>query len=180
MKNKTQWITETAVLLALLIVLQWITKPLGQLVTGSFVNATLAISALFGGLGCGLVVASLSPIFACFLGIAPNLITVPVIIVGNIAFVALLVILCKGSWLRQMGGLLLAAGIKFILLYELVIQIVCGLAADMLLAQGLLKTPMLKLLPTTFSWPQLVTALIGGSIALLTVPVLKKALCRNS
>ena len=35
MKKKILWITETAVLLALLITLQWLTKPLGQLVTGS-------------------------------------------------------------------------------------------------------------------------------------------------
>ena len=31
-------------------------------------------------------------------------------------------------------------------------------------------------LPVTFGWPQLVTALIGGAVALLVVPVLRKAL----
>jgi hypothetical protein len=35
---------------------------------------------------------------------------------------------------------------------------------------------MLKMLPTMFAWPQLVTALTGGVIALAIVPVLRKAL----
>ena len=35
---------------------------------------------------------------------------------------------------------------------------------------------MLKMLPTMFAWPQLVTALAGGVIALSIVPVLRKAL----
>ena len=45
-----------------------------------------------------------------------------------------------------------------------------------LLASGALKAPMLKALPATFSWPQLFTALIGGAVALLITPILRKAL----
>ena len=40
----------------------------------------------------------------------------------------------------------------------------------------MLKEPMLKALPKMFALPQLITALIGGGIALLIVPVLRKAL----
>ena len=74
MNRKIRWITETAVLLALLVALQAITKPLGQLVTGSCVNAILAIAALVGGMSCGLTVALISPVFAFLFGIAPNFI----------------------------------------------------------------------------------------------------------
>ena len=42
----------------------------------------------------------------------------------------------------------------------------------------MLKAPMLKALPVMFAWPQLFTALIGGGIALLMAPVLRKALHR--
>ena len=35
MNKKTLWITETAVMIALLVSLQWANKPLGQFVTGS-------------------------------------------------------------------------------------------------------------------------------------------------
>ena len=47
------------------------------------------------------------------------------------------------------------------------------------LEKGLLKQPMLTALPATFSTPQLFTALIGGTVALLVVPVLRKALKKN-
>ena len=64
-------------------------------------------------------------------------------------------------------------------LYLLVVQVICGIAADGLLGKKLgnmvvLAPPMLKMLPTMFAWPQLVTALIGGCIALLILPVLRK------
>ena len=90
MNKKIRWITETAVMLALLVSLQAITKPLGQLVTGSCVNTVLAISALVGGLSCGLVVALCSPVLAFLLGIAPAALTVPAIMAGNAVFVVLL------------------------------------------------------------------------------------------
>mgnify|MGYP007098824989 FL=1 len=50
MNKKTLWITETAVMIALLVALQWATKPLGQFVTGSCVNLVLGVSVLVGGL----------------------------------------------------------------------------------------------------------------------------------
>ena len=53
MNKKIRWITETAVLLALLVTLQALTKPMGQLVTGSCVNAILAVAVLVAGLGSG-------------------------------------------------------------------------------------------------------------------------------
>ena len=70
----------------------------------------------------------------------------------------------------------MAAAAKFAALYLIVVKIICGVMAEGLLAAGTLKEPMLKALPATFSWPQLFTALIGGAVALLIVPVLRKAL----
>lgn len=179
--KKSLWIAETAVMLALLIVLQWITKPLGQLVTGSCVNAVLAVSALFSCLSSGITVALLSPIFAYLLGIAPQLVTVPAIMAGNAVFVLLLSLLAGGKqplW-RSIAAWLAAAAGKFAVLYILVVKIVCGLASDALLNLGVLKAPMLEKLPGMFALPQLFTALIGGGLALVMVPLLKKALRRN-
>lgn len=179
MTKKIRWITETAILLALLVTLQALTKPMGQLVTGSCVNAILAISALVGGPGCGITVALISPILAFLLGIAPQILTVPAIMVGNTVFVVILYIIADKSGknlLRQSLALAAAAGAKFAALYLIVVKLLCGLLAAPLLAAGTLKEPMLKVLPATFSWPQLFTALIGGTIALLIFPILKKAL----
>ena len=179
MKKKILWMTETAVMLALLITLQWATKAGGQLLTGSCVNGVLAITAIMVGLPGGLTVALLSPIFAFILGIAPNPVTVPVIMLGNSVFVILLYFCCKGRWIQKVCGLLAAAIAKFGVLYALVNWVICGVAADALLAQKLLKQPMLLALPASFGFVQLFTALIGGSLALLLVPVLKKALSRT-
>ena len=49
MMKKTAWIARTAICLALLLCLQFVTKSLGQFVTGSCVNLVIAMAALIGG-----------------------------------------------------------------------------------------------------------------------------------
>ena len=183
MKTSIRKLTETAVLLALLVTLQAVTKSFGQLVTGSCVNAILAIAVLFTGLGSGITIALISPVLAFLLGIAPNLITVVPIMLGNTCFVALLHLLHrKPLWTRPLA-VCVAAAVKFGVLYGLVVKVICGFASEALLGQKLGQTvllapKMLTMLPAMFTWPQLFTALIGGGIALLLTPVLKKALHR--
>ena len=182
MKKKILWITETAAMLALLVVLQALTKPLGQLVTGSCVNAVLAVTVLLCGMSSGLTVALISPVCAYLLGIAPQILTVPAIMVGNTVYVVLLNILADAdgkNLVRQIAAWLIAAVAKFASLYLIVVKIICGVMASSLLAAGTLKEPMLKALPATFSWPQLFTALIGGAVALVISPILRKALHKN-
>lgn len=179
MKKKILWITETAVMLALLVTLQSITKPMGQLVTGSCVNAILAVSVLVGGLTCGISVAMFSPVLAFLLGIAPQILTVPVIMIGNAVYVFLLHVLTgKAAHLsyRHLLAWVTAAAAKFFVLHILVIKVICGVLSDTLLTSGALKPPMLNVLPATFSWLQLFTALIGGALGLLIYPILRKAL----
>lgn len=184
MRKKILWVTETAVMLGLLVALQAITKPMGQLVTGSCVNAVLAITVLLAGMSSGVTVALISPLCAFLLGIAPNFVTVLPIMIGNVCFVVLLRLIAGAShkplW-RQPVALVTAAGVKFAVLYLLVVKVICGIASGALLGKKLgqvvvLAPPMLKMLPTMFAWPQLFTALIGGAVALLVVPVLRKAL----
>jgi len=177
MKNpKVLWITRTAVLLALLVVLQAVTKPLGQLVTGSCVNAVLAVAALLGGMGCGTVIALVSPVLAFLLGIAPQAVTVPAIMVGNTVFAAALAFARNREKGQKIAVWLIAAVAKFATLYLLVVKLICGVLAPALLDGGMLKEPMLKALPTMFAWPQLITALIGGGLALAIFPLLKKGI----
>ena len=179
MNKKIRWITETAVMLALLVTLQALTKPMGQLVTGSCVNTVLAVSVLLAGMFSGVTVALASPVLAYLLGIAPQILTVPAIMAGNTVFVVLLYFVAgkdSKNIVRQIVAWLTAAIAKFATLYAVVVWLICGVFADGLLASGVLKAPMLKALPVTFSWPQLFTALIGGAVAMLILPVLRKAL----
>ena len=183
MRKNIRWITETAVMLALLVALQALTKPMGQLVTGSCVNAVLAITVLLVGMSSGITVALISPMCAFLLGIAPNFVTVLPIMAGNVCFVVLLKLLYGKSLWHQAVALLVAAGAKFGILYLLVVKAICGFASGTLLGKKLgeivvLAPPMLKKLPAMLTWPQLFTALMGGAAALLIVPVLRKALKR--
>lgn len=174
MGTKLRLITRTAVLLALLVAFQAVTKPLGQLVTGSLVNTLLAVSALTVGLWGGLVVALVSPVLAFLLGIAPQILTVPAIMAGNALFVFLLWLLGRKGKMA-LPAVAVASVAKFLALYALVNFLICGVLAESLLSAGLLKAPMLLSMPATFSWPQLITALIGGSIGLLIWKIIKKS-----
>lgn len=181
MKKSTLWVAETGLLLALLIVLQNVTKPMGQLVTGSCVNAVLAISVLMTGWWSGVTIAAVSPVLAFLLGIAPNIVVVPAIMIGNLVFVLALRGIAGPSSkkvARQVIAWLVAAGLKFATLYGLVAWLICNVLSSRLMAAGFLKEPMLKALPATFGVPQLITALIGGAVALLIVAPLRKALHR--
>jgi len=191
MRKKIRWITETAVMLALLICLQWVGSFIPdqltkQLVTGTCVNAVLAVTVLFAGRLSGVTVAVISPVCAFLLGIAPNFITVVPIMAGNVCYVLLLQGIYgrrgRPFW-RQPVALITAASVKFGVLYALVVKLICGVAADALLGKKLgdivvLAPPMLKMLPVMFAWPQLVTALAGGALALAITPVLRRALRR--
>lgn len=175
MNPKVYRITETAAMTALLVVLQAATRPAGQLVTGSCVNAVLALAALLAGLWSGAAVALLSPFFAFLLGIGPQLLPiVPAIAVGNLVYVALLWALTQrrrgAPPLRQIPAWLIAAVGKFAALYIIVVQVLCRVLP--------LKPPQIETFSAMFSWPQLVTALIGGAVALLLTPLLGRALRR--
>ncbi len=167
--KKIKWIARTAMLTALLLVLQFVTKPLGQIVTGSCVNAVLAVSALSAGLWSGVAVALISPLFAFLLGIGPQLFPItPAIAAGNCVLVLLLHALYRdGSTARRISAWIAASLCKFAALYILVVQLLCRILE--------LSEKQAASFTVMFSWPQLITALIGCGLALIIVPRLRKA-----
>ena len=174
MKNKILWITRTAVLMALLITLQWATSGLGQFVTGSCVNAVLVIATLTAGLWSGVAVAVLSPFCAFLLGIGPKLIQlIPAIALGNVVLVWLAALLLGGkaiAWWRKALGIALSAITKFLVLYLAVVKVVVPVMGEAL------KQKQVETFTAMFSWPQLVTALIGTTLAVLIAPAIRKAM----
>lgn len=172
--KRTLQITQTAVLIAILVLLQSVTKAGGQFVTGSCVNGVLAVAALFSGPWVGVTVAVISPFFAFLLGVGPQVFPiVPAIAAGNVIYVLMLHFLCSKKELpiwRQGTSLLCAAVCKFLALYLLVAQLLCRVLP--------LPQKQITTFTAMFSWPQLVTALMGGVIALLIVPILRKSLRR--
>lgn len=189
MKRNIRFITETAVMLALLIALQWlgsqIPEPMiKQLITGSLVNCILAVTVLVAGRNSGITVALISPVFACLFKIAPVLIAAPVIMVGNACYVLLLSLFLDKSMMpvwKPSVALAAASATKFAALYFLGVKVAGGMLFNALNGQtfagmAVMNPKVLMQITNMFAWPQLVTALIGGGIALLVVPVLRKAL----
>ena len=171
--KKTSWIARTAICLALLLCLQFATKSLGQLVTGSCVNLVIAMAALIGGLWSGVAVAVVSPFCAYLLGIGPAFIAlVPCVALGNavyaLAFGGLVrAFLLKKKVLAAIISMVLGAALKFLALYLVLVKLV---------AQNVVPQAKYAVVTASFTWPQLITALIGGALALLVGPLVMKAL----
>lgn len=170
--EKTVWIARTAVCLALLIAIQFLTKSLGQLVTGSCVNLVLAIAALIGGVWSGVTVAVISPFCAYLLGIGPAFCRwcrafrwatpstpscLPCLSADS----------CKKEAVRRIWQH--GAGCR---------SKVCGAVSRPCPAGGPGCHPGSEAQHrhSGFTWPQLLTAVIGGVLACLIAPVLCRAL----
>lgn len=171
MKKRTLYIVRTAAMLALLLVLQFATKPLGQLVTGSCVNMVLITTVLATGLQTGLEVAVLSPFVAFLLQIAPMpIVLVPGVAVGNVVMVLgchYLSKLLRGKFLRYAAAAL-ASGLKFLVLWLVMTKLLIPFSG--------LPAQQAAVLTASFTWPQLITALIGSFVAVTAAPSVKKAI----
>ena len=177
MNKKIRWITETAIMLALLVTLQALTKGFGQLVTGSCVNAVLAVAVLVGGLGCGLTVAIVSPVLAFLLGIAAQPRTGPAIMAGNAVYVLALRLIADPTGrnpLRQAGAWLTAAVAKFAVLYLLVAKLLCPAIAYGMYWVGYFVNTATEMQPLVMG--VLVSVVVG---VILTLPISSAAICAS-
>jgi hypothetical protein len=171
MKTKIYWIAKTAVFIALLIALQAVTKPAGQFVTGSVVNLILISSTVLGGVLSGASVAIISPFIAYFFGIGPVLFpVVPFIAVGNLVLVLVWWLICrikmKPVLLNYIIATVVASPVKFILLYLLISNV----------AVRFIENQKQANIIAMFSYPQLITAAIGGAVACIILPLLAKTI----
>jgi len=169
--NKTiLWITQSAVLIALLVSWQAVSKSIpGTLVTGTGVNFILIIATVVCSLKTGLTVAGISPIMVMLLGIMPPFwILVPLIAIGNVALVLIWHLSStQGPVIAaRVIALFIGAGVKFAVLY-LGINII---------VPNVFKLQLPPPVLVAFSFPQLITASIGGLLALGAIPLLERAL----
>lgn len=121
-KQRTLWISETAVFIALLVVLQAATRPLGStLITGCIVNLLLILSVMLCGLSSGIIVGVVSPVIAKCFGIGPLWSIIPLILLGNVTLALIWHFVGKQKRLRPFSAhilaLPLAALAKFAALY---------------------------------------------------------------
>lgn len=174
MKISIKKITATALMLALLVTLQFVSKPFGQIVTGSIVNLILIISTVFIGFFGGVAVGLLSPIVAFMLGIGtPLFVIVPFIMLGNMAVVVIFAVAPKvlepsSRILIAATPILAGAMLKYMVLYFGVTKL-----APMFVV---IPEKQMSVLVVAFGVTQLITAIIGGVVATIILPVLKKAI----
>ena len=178
MKHKgTLWITMTAVFIALLIVAQVVTAPLSQFVTGSLVNLILIVSVMTCGFSSGLTVALISPLFAKLLGIGPLWTIIPFVMLGNAVLILIWYLIGKMKFTNKhivrIITLIIAAVCKFLVLYLGIVQLAIPLFLNLPANQAAVISSM-------FSFPQLITALIGGAIAILILPVVEKVRAKRN
>jgi hypothetical protein len=176
--NKISYITQTAVMLALLIIVQLLSRSFGQFVTGSFVNLILLVSVFIIGIYGGITIAVFSPLLAFLAGIGPAFIQIiPFIAIGNALFVTIAWLIAK-NFITKLNtkdilitsmGLILASVIKFLFLWIGLVMIALPLIPG-------IKEKQMAVIGASFSWPQLITALIGSILAMMIVPHLKKAI----
>lgn len=149
-----RWITRTGILLAIALVFQMGGFP--QLITGPLVNTVLYLSAMIIGWQGGVLIGIFTPVIAAMRGILPPPLAplIPFIALGNGALVALFFCLKSKS---KILGIIIASVVKFLIL----------VTAVNLLVQ--VPPPVAQMM----SFPQFLTALAGGVIALLAERALK-------
>ncbi len=175
MNSKVKWITRSAAAIALIIVAQLTTAPLKQqLLTGSLVNLILALSTLLFGFGTGAAAAVVSPFIAYLLGINAQIMVVPAIAAGNLIYVLVISLLTKkledrisDETVRNMTSVAVAAIFKFALQYLLIVRWI---------APSFLPEKAQAVMSVNFGVMQLVTACIGGAIACIISPLIRKAI----
>jgi len=176
--KRVLWITQTAIFIAILVSAQAVTRPLGQFVTGSCVNFILVSSCILAGLHSAAVVAIISPIFAFLIIGTPIFpLLIPFLMAGNFVLVVAVHFisgksfknLTLRSYIRICVAAVSGAILKFLVLWVGIVQIALLFIPD-------IKPAQVEALSATFSWPQIVTALIGSALAISVMPHLLKAM----
>lgn len=169
MNNKTKFLTRTALLLAVAITFQFLGKfiPYNNFIVGPVVNAVLIISTAVAGLWSGTAIAVIAPLVSAFTNkaaIAPLVLGFsPFIILGNFIIVLSFHLLRKKN---KMAGIAVGAVLKFAFLFA---------AISIFTSVVKMQPKVAATLTNLFSWPQLITALIGGAIALVVLLAVGKS-----
>lgn len=179
-RKATVWVAEAALLLALLVVVQLLTfavpksAPLvGQLFTGSLVNMVLIVGVGSIGYSGTAVAAVASPLLAYAFGQMTFPQMIPVVALGNLVIITVLWAFLRSTGSdrspgtgRTIAGIAAGAVAKTAFLWAATVWMIVPMFFG-----G--KKPVAQKLAMMFSWPQLVTAAIGGVLALLILPAIR-------
>ncbi|MGB9667121.1 MAG: hypothetical protein ACPL2N_07400 [Candidatus Cryosericum sp.] len=168
----TRYITRAAIVLALTIALQFALREfipsappfnvINLFLVGSIVNLGLLLATETTGLWAGIIIALSTPVTAWMQAHLPSPAMIPAVMAGNVILVLLYWLATRRApvqqWARWLG---LAGGalVKMVFLYYTIGMIVGTLSALPPAAAAFIKF--------SFSWPQFVTAVIGGILSFM-------------
>ncbi|HHU62872.1 MAG TPA: ECF transporter S component [Clostridiales bacterium] len=168
----TRYITRTGLLLALAVLFQTLFRAIlpeptvNVFIVGTLVNAVLLTATASVDIPGGVVVGILTPVIVLLQGHVALIWMVPIIAAGNCILVIIYGLLAgKNRYLAFITG----SVIKFVFLYF-------GIRLSFRLIMGI-PVPF----PASFlySWPQLVTAVLGGIVAMGVIRAAGKFLIVN-
>jgi len=147
----------------------------------------LILTVMLFGLYSGVAVAAISPWFAFILPIAigpGRWELIPLISLGNVAMVVIWHFICKikvnPEIIPQVIALVAGAVAKYLIIYlGQVYFIIPHIILPSLDAPAGVIPPPIQTMMHAMSYPQLITATIGGVIAIGLIPILKMALKKS-
>ena len=168
MNKKLMLLTRTAVMLACVIVFQWLGKLLGDaifpgvgstILVGSLVNLVLYVTTIFCGVIGAVCVGLLTPVMALVIGQLAFPVLIPFVGLGNVILVLAFWALTKYVKLPDLAtkamGVVWGSLLKFLYM---------GFALVALLPVLGFNEKQVAMMSVNYGWVQLVAAIIGGII----------------
>lgn len=166
-RDATRFWIRTALLLGITLVFQMLRQivpmpqPVSVFVVGSLVNAALIVAASTVGIAGGVFISMAAPVVAFLQGHLPPLIPmIPIVAMGNALIVVVYGLLERRN---PYAAVVLGAVVKAAFLFG---------AVQLFVRVAGVQPPIVKALSFSFSWPQLVTAVIGGTVAVQVLRLL--------
>lgn len=168
MNKKLMLLTRTAVMLACVIVFQWLGKLLGDaifpgvgstILVGSLVNLVLYVTTIFCGVIGAVCVGLLTPVMALVIGQLAFPILIPFVGLGNVILVLTFWAIAKYIKIPDLAckalGVVGGSLLKFLYM---------GFALVALLPVLGFNEKQVAMMSVNYGWVQLVAAIIGGII----------------
>lgn len=186
-RENLKLVTRTALLLAVTLLFQELRRIMpgsgtlvSTLIIGSLVNLGLLVAAGIVGWRGSVPISVATPVVAFLQGHLAIAALIPLVAAGNILLVLVFEWICRKSNCGRAGGWIAlgsAAALKTLFLWAAIARIYARLILPGL--EGYPPAQAEKIgqaLSLNFSWPQLVTAIVGGLIALIVIPAVRRGL----
>lgn len=172
--SNTKKLTRTAILLALMLVVQCF-KNFSPYITGPLVNLFLLVALIFVNFKSSIALCVLAPVTSYLITQSPvitatNFAALPVIMIGNILY-----IVCVCVFSREQSDLKLAMGLLVGSFLKWSFMFLCSEWLLKPLFSGNLIGMLAKKIGVMFGSLQLIAGIIGGILFFVVYKILKKA-----